>query len=123
MGRDPVRIVSVGKFACEALAGEAESTEHVPKGAARALRCYLHDRDIHRAGWSFPDLMRDLEPAERVEIEVEVDEETWSALGKEAARQGVSAERLLEHAMLYYAAEIDAGRLTERILDELDRDG
>jgi hypothetical protein len=36
----------------------------------------------------------------------------------EAARQQVSVTQLLEHAALYYAAELDAGRLTERILDE-----
>ena len=36
----------------------------------------------------------------------------------EAARQHVSVTQLLEHAALYYVAELDAGRLTERILGE-----
>jgi hypothetical protein len=38
----------------------------------------------------------------------------------EAGKQGVSAQQLLEHAAFYFAAELDAGRITRRILDDLD---
>ena len=32
----------------------------------------------------------------------------------------MSAQQLLEHAVLYFAAEDNAGRVTERILEDLD---
>ena len=36
-------------------------------------------------------------------------------LEQEALRQGVGFERLLEHAAMFYLADLDAGRVTERI--------
>ena len=35
-------------------------------------------------------------------------------------RQEVTVEQLAEHAAFYFAAELDAGRVTERILDDLE---
>ena len=33
----------------------------------------------------------------------------------EARRQGVTLEELLEHAVLYYLADLDAGRIAARV--------
>jgi hypothetical protein len=41
----------------------------------------------------------------------------WRELDKEAERQEVSIERLLAHAIMYFLADLDAGRVEERMLD------
>jgi hypothetical protein len=40
----------------------------------------------------------------------------WEALEEEARRQGVTVERLVEHAALYYLADLDSGRVAKRVL-------
>jgi len=40
----------------------------------------------------------------------------------EAARQDVPLEQLYEHAALLYLADIDAGRVADRVLEDLDDD-
>ncbi len=49
-----------------------------------------------------------------------MDSELWREFEEEAERQGVSVEQLAEHAAFYFAAELDAGRVTQRILDDLE---
>jgi hypothetical protein len=43
-------------------------------------------------------------------------------LGSEASRQGIPLERLLEHASLFYLANLDSGRVADRILGRAQRD-
>ena len=47
---------------------------------------------------------------------LELGAECLRRLEQEAERQGVALERLLEHAALLYLADLDAGRLAERIV-------
>ena len=59
-------------------------------------------------------------PAERAEREtrtlvLELDEESLRRLEQEAERQGLPLARLCEHAALLYLADLDAGRVAERI--------
>ena len=59
-------------------------------------------------------------PAERAEREtrtlvLELDEESLRRLEQEAERQGLHLARLCEHAALLYLADLDAGRVAERI--------
>ncbi len=58
--------------------------------------------------------VRGQEPAKQVEFELDVDEFLWKSLEKEAERQEVTISQLLEHASLYYAAEMDSGWTPER---------
>jgi hypothetical protein len=51
-----------------------------------------------------------------VELELELTATTYSALELEAARQRVTFEELLEHATVYYIADVESGRATERLL-------
>ncbi len=114
--------VRIGRFACEAIAAEEERAidERIPLRAVQAIRCYLNDRDLGRPGWRYPALLReDWGRGEKVELELKVDRELWRLLEEEAERQEVSAEQLVEHAAFYFAAELNAGRVTRRILDEL----
>lgn len=98
--------------------GELPSSDDV----VRVIRFYLREKGGEGAGWAYPDLLRQGRPEEEVEVELEIDESLWGQMEGEAERQHVTVTQLLEHAALYYAAELDAGRLTERILDELDEE-
>lgn len=107
--------VKLGSFAVEALAGGAGSgTEPSPADVERAIQFYLSQSRRQGPGWAYPELMRGKDPAGQVEIELDVDEFLWVSLEKEAGRQKVTISQLLEHASLYYAAEMDSGWAPER---------
>jgi hypothetical protein len=111
--------VSLGAFAGRALSGEgANGAEQLPSRLVAAMRVYLHDKGLGRPGWRFPEFARGQGPREGTEVALSLDQELWSAFEAEAAEQGVSSEQLLEHAALYFAAELDSGRITGRILEE-----
>jgi hypothetical protein len=111
--------VSLSDFSFEAVArGEGEDSARVRSRLVRAVRVYLNARGSDRPGWAVPAALRAGE-GDDVELELDADEAIWRALREEAGRQGVSVSRLVGQAAIYYAAELDAGRLTQSILDEL----
>src|SRR4051812_34456976 len=59
---------------------------------------YLSDRDSHRPAWRVPRFVPDVEEHD---IRIELDDDTWTALDEEAGRQGVSADALAMHAVMY----------------------
>jgi hypothetical protein len=118
--------VRLGSFAREALAreqrGRGVGDEAVSAAAVRAIRCYLEDKGAEGPGWRYPSFRRGERKNDgRVGLHLSIDEGLWQALEEEAERQGVSAQQMLEHAAIYFAAEIDAGRVTQRIIDDIDR--
>jgi hypothetical protein len=116
--------VEVGEFAVEALAGEGgQGASHVPARVSRAIRIYLADRDSGRPGWRYPGFLKHPDTPVRARLELDVDDELWAEFEAEAGRQGISVEQLTEHAALYLAAEVNAGRITERILDGFEEEG
>jgi len=114
--------LEVGLLAFEALLGEDDpDASHVPGRMSGALRFYLGERDSGRPGWEYPELLRDRRPGAEAKLELRIDEERWREFEDEAERQGVSARQLAEHAAFYFAAELSAGRIGERIVSELER--
>ncbi len=101
----------------DADAGFSGGDEPSSDDVLKVIRFYLKEKGKGGTGWSYPDLLREGSPAEEIEVELEIQDALWREVRAEAARQHVSVTQLLEHAALYYAAELDAGRLTERILD------
>jgi hypothetical protein len=87
-----------------------------------AVRGYLGDRALERPAWPYPEFLRGSETERDASIELEIDALLWREFEQEAERQGVSVEQLAEHAAFYFAAELDAGRLTQRIIDDLESD-
>jgi hypothetical protein len=86
-----------------------------------AVRFYLDERSDGREGWRYPSFL----PPENGSVGghvVYLDEALWDELRAEAAKQGVDPERLLQHAVFYYGAASDEGRLTELIAEELRRE-
>ena len=74
---------------------------------------YLADRDSGRAAWRVPRFARTSSNVDGLQIDV--DDETFAALREEATGQGVEPSRLAEHALHYYLADLDGGRLAERV--------
>lgn len=113
--------VALSQLAFEALMGDdTDGAGRAPIRMESALRCYLGDKGTERPAWPYPGFLRGSETQEDVRVELDVESELWRDFEKEAATQGVSAEQLAEHAAYYFAAEADAGRLTERILEDLE---
>jgi hypothetical protein len=112
--------IRLSRFAFEALGTELGNSfqQHVPATMAGAVRCYLSDRGSGRPGWPYPSFLQERDPREGVEMELSLDEELWQCLEDEASRQGVSVRQMSEHAALYLAAEVNAGRITQWIFDE-----
>lgn len=111
--------VRLSEFACDAIANEGDD-DHTPTRVTGAIRCYLNDKESSGPGWTYPSFLRDTEPGKEVELRLSVEDELWHALDQEAQRQGVSVQKMVAHAVLYVAAEVNAGRVTRRILDQLE---
>lgn len=113
--------VRLSQLAFEALAGEArEGSVRAPGRTESAIRVYLGDRGSDQPAWPYPGFLRGSETQEDVGLELDVDPDLWLQFEAEAGKQGVSTQQLLEHAAFYFAAEFDAGRIAQRILDDLD---
>ena len=74
---------------------------------------YLADRKGGRPAWHVP--RRATARGESFSVTVRLDEETWRALNDEADRQHVSAAELTRHAVLYFLADVDSGRVGARL--------
>jgi hypothetical protein len=112
--------VRVGDFSLESLEGPSAGASTLSRDLVQAIRYYLADERLKRAGWVYPAFRRDGSFDPSVEVQVEVDELVWRAFAREAERQDVSTDQLLQHAVLYFAADRDDGRLAQRIVEDLD---
>jgi hypothetical protein len=122
----PIRrsvVLRVSALCAEVLGGKkAKGSKQDPTTLERALRFYLGNRGSGQPGWVYPTFLRDEIGTREVDLELEVDNGLWRAFRKEAARQDVSDSKLAAHAVLYYAAELDAGRIAQRIVDAVKED-
>ncbi len=115
--------VRLGGLAAEALSASGRpAPERLERTLAQAIRYYLIEGEKQPPGWAFPTFLSAGTPESSLQFEIPVERAGWERLGKEAERQGVSPQALLQHAALYFAAARDAGRLTDQLLDVL-RDG
>lgn len=120
--------IRLGALASEALTGGPKNaipssfdTEPRPDDVLRAIRFYLNDEDSGGAGWRYPEFLRTTGLGGKVDLELCIEDSLWRSLKKAAENQGVSIEQLVEHAALYYAAELDAGHVTERMLGDASK--
>jgi hypothetical protein len=115
--------VKLGAFASKTLVAEAmNGGEPTAASVERAIRCYLGDKGSAGPGWPFPAFLRGREPVEAIELRLAIEEGLWASLEDEASSQDVDVQQMLDHAVLYFAAEFNAGRATQRILGDLDGD-
>jgi hypothetical protein len=112
-------LLSLEEFGASTLEGEAERHSITPAELGRhAVRYYLSDRGSGRMAFRVPRLSRDAAREPALELKLDLDPDTWRELEDEAERQEVSVERLLAHAIIYFLADLDAGRVERRMLEE-----
>ena len=117
MGKDVT--LPLDRFGLRALERFATCRSRSADAAVRtASLYYLADRESGRTAWRVPRFEgRD----RRVPgLNVSLDDATWAALAEEAERQGVTPETLAVHAVLYFLADLDSGRLTGLVEDALE---
>jgi hypothetical protein len=114
--------VKLAPLAAHSLAASADPTpERLSLLLPRAIRFYFEDRDGGQPGWRYPSFL-DGSEVDGDGWEVSLPDELWQELQAEAERQEVEPGDLVQHAAFYYGAARDAGRLTERIAEELSRE-
>jgi hypothetical protein len=102
-------------FEFEALEGYRSSQRVTAVRVIRtAVMYYLRERDSDRAAWRMPQRGFE-EPDGVTALGVEVGEETRRALVEEAAAQGVESETLARHALLFFLADVDSGRVATNL--------
>ena len=82
------------------------------------LACSYYESQLgsDRTAMRVPRFERSAGGREDRVLQLEMGAETRGRLEQEALRQGVGLERLLEHAAMFYLADLDAGRVTEKIV-------
>lgn len=108
-------LLALSGLAVAALTDKGVESTDEPK-LEGALRYYLSDKGNGRKAWPYPAFLRGSETEQQVQLEFELDAGLWREFGEEAVNQGVTVEQLAEHAAFYFAADVDAGRVTRRIL-------
>jgi hypothetical protein len=123
VGSSEMRFVTLGlsQLAFEALSEgqQSGSEQRAELRVEAAIRFYLRDRAAAQPAWPYPAFLHGSEVSEDVELRLGIEQDLWQEFEIEAGRQGVSVQQLAEHAAFYLAAELDAGRITQRILDDL----
>ena len=105
-----VYLDSFGRLALDRLATRGGGS----RGSAvrTAAHYYLADREAERRAWRVPSFASSADDMRGVSVRL--DEQTRRALAEEADRQGVRAGTLAAHAVLYFVADLDSGRLAGR---------
>ena len=106
--------LNLDDFGREALDGFVRQRRDSHAAAVRmASLYYLADFDSGRSAWRVPQS----ETVERgfSSVTVRLDDETWQAVQTESERQGVSPGELTRHAVLYFLADVDSGRVGTRL--------
>jgi hypothetical protein len=92
------------------------ASQRVPAGRVihTAILYYLQERHAERTTWRKETLGGD-ERGSAVAVEVDLGEETGRALAKQASAQGVDPEDLARHALLFFLADVDSGRVAREL--------
>jgi hypothetical protein len=114
-----LRLDQFGKLALEGFARRSSCSPDATVKTASLY--YLADRESGRTAWPVPRFAE--EPRQIPGLRVSLDDATWTAVAEEAERQGVTAETLAVHAVLYFLADLGGGRLAEvlqQVLEDLE---
>jgi glutathione S-transferase len=111
------RTVTIGltPFEREALARYG-ATQRVPveRVVRTAILYYLRERHSGRPTWPMPPVPRE-EALTDAQVDVELGQRAWQTLAEEAASQAVAPETLARHALLFFLADADSGRLAAAV--------
>jgi hypothetical protein len=105
--------IALGNLAVDALS--VGPAEQVRAQAAYAIRYYLSEKEAGRPAWKYPSFLETESDRVQPELTLKLDKPLWESLEREAAEQRVSPEKLAQHAVIYFVADRDAGRVPARI--------
>lgn len=114
--------VALEPFVRETLERYVEAGDNPRSLVRTAIAYYLSEADADRRAWRVPEFLEG-RPAKGARLRIELDDATWRALVDAAAAQGVSVGRLARHALLFYVADLESGRVAralERTLADED---
>lgn len=101
------------EFGWEGLESAAQQAQvSLDELVARAAEHFEADLPSKRMAATIPPFARTLGRGAQ-DIGINLRARTWKSLRDEAARQDVPLERLLEHAAVYYLADVHAGRVRD----------
>jgi hypothetical protein len=109
--------LSFDEFGLSALEGQARA-DGLELDQLIALACSYYESELGsgRTAMRAPRFAQPANQRESRTLELDMGAKTRRRLEQEAVRQGIGLERLFEHAAMLYLADVDAGRVTERIL-------
>ena len=108
----------LGDLGCAALEEQAQLHRNSLDEVVRiAALHHLSELDNGRMALRVPRFGHAHAADPPLEIELDLDDSAWSSLRHVAAMQGTRIERLIEHVVWCYLADLDSGVVTTRILD------
>jgi len=110
----PIVTLALEPFARETLE-RYEKAGYTPHSLLRsAVAYYLSEDAEDRPAWRVPHFLEG-QPAKGRRSRFDVDYGTWRALVDAAAAQEVSLESLARHALLFYVADLERGRVAKAL--------
>jgi hypothetical protein len=111
--------LSLDEFGADAIEEQAAQYSVTPAELGRrAARYYLSDLSSGRMALRVPRLDRGRAGRRSMRLAIDLDADSWRELEAEARRQEVPVEALVVHAILYFLADLDSGRVGRRILGD-----
>jgi hypothetical protein len=116
--------LKLGEFSRAALEAQAHRQGlAVATLLARSAQYYLLERASDRLSARVPSVVDGDAQAEHglpLGVTIELDDGHWHELDSAAAREGISVERLFEHAALLFLADLESGRVAARLLESAE---
>lgn len=109
--------ITFDEFGWNVLEEEARA-EGLELGRLVSLACayYRSERATERMATLVPRFDQSAAERETRLLELELDAQSLRVLEQEAQQQELELERLIEHAAIFYLADLDAGRVAERVI-------
>ena len=109
--------ITFDEFGWSVLEGEARA-EGLELDRLVSLACAYYKSELatERTATLVPRFDQSAAERETRLLELELDAESLRLLEQEAEDQELELERLIEHAAIFYLADLDAGRVAERVI-------
>jgi hypothetical protein len=90
---------------------------------ARSAQYYILERASERLSARVPSFVQSDTAAEHglpLRVTIDLGDGHWHQLDSAAAHEGLSVERLFEHAALLFLADLESGRVATRLLESAE---
>jgi hypothetical protein len=109
--------LTIGHFVADTLQEQARANALSPEEFVdRAAHYYLSERSTGRPARKLPAFLERGSDGRPIRFQFDLEESSWKDIQAVAEREGTSAERLLEHAVLLLIADLDSGRVATRFV-------